>query len=367
MSRALDQEVAAFLKDGNSQEAFQAISDAIDPASAEELLQIEILKGTYQFEPGTHVLKDGPAIAVSKLGLVQAYFFALQVVKPYMAGGCRMTASTTAKEDELFSATAVMLLMDPEHLTAANIRKRIFKAYSDRETADTARLKELIILEKRFIDSLMTSHLHRHTKSPTLWSHRRWLVPYYIHHELFNIENDMSNIVMVAAERHPRNYYAWHHARMLLSRVDVPAEDARERLEQAVYTWCTRHHDDISGWSFLRHLLLKEGWYDAKKRAVVVRKTHRLARSVRWTNESVWWSLRTAAQLDSTTAALDDINISYSEIAYAVGQRSVSLNPDGTHVEEKLARDDAKTALQVLNAAKAWYMTSLKPSDDACS
>jgi hypothetical protein len=367
MSRALDSEVAASLKNGNSQAAFHAISEVLDPASSEELLEIEILKGSYLFEPGTHVMKDGPAIAVSKLGLVQAYFFALQIVKHHTAEGCRATPLTRGEEDKLFSATAIMLLMDPEHLTAANTRKRIIKAYSDKEAADTPRLEELIILEKRFIDSLLTSHLHRHTKSPTIWSHRRWLVPHFIRHRLFNIEKDISDIVMVAAERHPRNYYAWHHARMLQSLVGVPAEPVRERLEQAMFAWCTRHHDDVSGWSFLRHLLLKDGWYDAGRRASVVRKTHKLARSMRWTNESVWWFLRTAAPLDPTTTGLDDINISHSKITYAVGRRSALPNPDGLPLGEKLAGADAKTAIKVLDSAKAWYMASHKPSEDAGS
>lgn len=365
MSRALDQEVASSLKNGNSQAAFRAIAEAIDPASTDGLLEIEILKGTYQFEPGTHILKDGSAIAVSKLGLVQAYFTALQVLKPYMmAGGCR---GTVAEEDELLSATAVILLMDPEHLTAANTRKRIIKAYSDREPADTGRLRDLVILEKRFLDSLLTSHLHRHTKSPTLWSHRRCLLPHFIRHGLFNVEKDISNIVMVAAERHARNYYAWHHARMLLKLLDVPEEAVRGRLEQAVFTWCTRHHDDVSGWSFLRHLLLKDGWYDAERKAAVVRKTHRLARSMRWTNESVWWFLRTAAPLDPTTAGADDFYISHSEMANAMGQHSVFRNPDDKPVDEHLAGVDAKTALTILDAAKAWYMASYKLIKEAGS
>ena len=80
---------------------------------------------------------------------------------------------------------------------------------------------------------------------------------------------------MIAAERHPRNYYAWDYARQALGLISSQPLDAnngtaerrggaepdKKRLVvaagsvRAVQAWCFRHPRDISGWAFLEFLL----------------------------------------------------------------------------------------------------------------
>jgi hypothetical protein len=158
-----------------------------------------------------------------------------------------------------------------------------------------ARYRRLVQLEKRFIDSLLTSPLNKHNKSPTIWSHRRWLVSHLAQFGLVDIRRDLTEVIMVAAEKHPRNYYAWHHARYLMTLVDWSSEEMGQGILRAVLDWCEKHHDDTSGWSFLQSLLLTEGRYEQESVTCVVKDILGLAYSLRWTNESVWVFLRTIA------------------------------------------------------------------------
>lgn len=368
MSRALDKDVTASLANGDSQAAYKAISEAIDPASSHELLDIEILKGGYHFEPGAHVMRDGAAIAISKSSLVQAYFVALEILKKYLGTDARTRPSIqaySADGHEPLPATAVILLMDPEHLTAANTRKRIFRDWEEQGGLHSPPgwLEAYVIGEKWFIDSLLTSRLHRHTKSPTLWSHRRWLTLEYLYaFDLWDVEKDMSKIVMVAAERHPRNYYAWHHARLLVALADDDADEVvtaevkdpeavRQGLLRAVAEWCTRHHDDISGWSFLVHLLTKEGWYNPDTVSTLVGNVHKLTRSMRWTNESVWWFLRTVAASIYLEGGDEDF---HETIRILTASAHTSVSRDGS-------------GQRVVGAAFVWYAAHRKTTEEAGS
>lgn len=288
MSRALDKDIARSMGDGDAAAAaYEAISQALNTSEAQSLLEIEILGKSHEMPPGTYVLKDEAALGVSKAGLVQAFFVAREILK---AG---LEAPEQASPDRLLAATSVILLMDPEHLTAANTRKRLTCKAVQREFGGGFRLRA----EQMFVDSLLTSRLHRHTKSPTLWSHRRWLIGVTRGVKLrVDVLSDMIGVVTVAAERHPRNYYAWSHARWLVS-LDHVAVAPRDELMAAIKEWCLRHRDDISGWSFLSFLLSpsKQVHPDAADASRVFGEVLKLAESLRWTNESVWVFLRTLA------------------------------------------------------------------------
>lgn len=159
-----------------------------------------------------------------------------------------------------------MLLFDPEYLIAANARKRRLQHL--RQLDGIEHFEEVLQSEFRLLDSFCTSPLKRHTKSPTLWSHRRWLVSTYREH-LYDtrnkkqssafIEHEM-HVVMKAGDRHPKNYYAWDYARKLLE-LAMRSGSLADQLEdprvfaRAVYTWCARHPSDISGWMFLLFML----------------------------------------------------------------------------------------------------------------
>lgn len=288
MSRALDKDTLRALGGGEPTAAYEAISKALAQGQCKEhgqLLEIEILGKSHPLESGTFLLQDEHALAISKLGLVQAFFAARLMFQSHPSSkGAALSA------DRLLAITGVILLMDPEHLTAANARKRLIH---HKELDSAARL-ELIRRDKFFVDSLLTSRLHRHTKSPTLWSHRRWLIETARSHGIQpDAVGDLKRIVATAGERHPRNYYAWSHARWLTGLVpkDQQSHVFQEMMDTAK-VWCFRNHTDISGWAFLLFLLMK---LDDRARCSVFKETLELAISFQWANESTWVFLRTLA------------------------------------------------------------------------
>ncbi|EQK99461.1 hypothetical protein G6O67_004773 [Ophiocordyceps sinensis] len=285
MSRALDKSTRDALGDGDQGESFEKIASVLlgPTDTAGSLLEIELLGYSHGLNPATYFLRDGNAIAIPKLRLVQAFVHARHIFRTCKAQGLASSGQTIRR------ATAVMLLSDPENLTAANARKIVLT-----DALSSAKdVAALLTREKMFIDSLLTSRLHRHTKSPNLWSHRRWLVDRYREAGLaMDVAEDMKTVVFVSGERHPRNYYAWCHARYLIRLLEA---DCKTRPDAAVSTilgdakrWCFDHHSDISGWMFLLFLLER----CPAGAGLVLTETMKLAESLRWRNESVWYFLR---------------------------------------------------------------------------
>ncbi|KAK3985579.1 hypothetical protein QBC44DRAFT_155118 [Cladorrhinum sp. PSN332] len=282
MSRALDQDTAAALKAGNPFAAFEEISSAL-VASHETTLEIEILPKSHILPDGQYLLQDENAVGISKLGLVQAFMVARQRLRDNIDNTHAWT------DDELFAATAVILLLDPEYLTAANTRKKLIQKHLQNLDHLRLRLKK----EKQFLDSVLTSRLHRHTKSPTLWNHRRWLVGVLKSCDLpIDALADIRDIVCVAGERHSRNYYAWCHARFLVS---LGNDVNGPELLKLIQTWCLQHHTDISGWTFLSFLLNANDIADPTAIKSASAQVLELVSSLRLVNESVWVFLRTLA------------------------------------------------------------------------
>ncbi|KAL8366015.1 hypothetical protein RB595_004682 [Gaeumannomyces hyphopodioides] len=318
MSRALDKDVAASLQSNDKAEAlaaFTAISGALTQqcqtgtgTNHDGPLEIELLGRSHPTPPSCHVLQDGNAIAVPKLSLVRAFVVARMRVIAWQ----QQQQHTAADDADILAATAVQLLMDPEHLTAANTRKRALARRAANNSSGA--LANAVRAEFRLVDSLLTSRLHRHTKSPTLWSHRRWLVQRCAEWSVAvaDVYDVLQHVVMVSAERHPRNYYAWCHARFLVEPLlpqpshrgkgGVGSYDgALEEILDSTKRWAFSHHTDVSGWSFLWFLLWPPAATGVQERTgrsravAVVTEAAELAVSLRWTNESVWTFLRTAA------------------------------------------------------------------------
>jgi hypothetical protein len=290
MSRALDKSLKESLKHGDHHSVFLEISNVlIEPSN--ELLEIELLGKSHVLDAHTLVLRDDNAVAIPKLRLVQAFIVAQKLLKQSQAD------SQLVSLEDISRSTAVILLMDPEHLTAANTRKRLIRGKWREED-----LQDKLHLEKHLIDSLLTTRLHRHTKSPTLWNHRRWLMEQY---RLQNIEvtaeDSLTRTIMISGERHPRNYYAWCHARYLVNTFVLPSSSSQEKISRmiiATQKWCFAHHNDISGWQFLLFLLDKQ----PAETSPVFRETLRLAASFKWRNESVWYFLRLVSARGVTNA-----------------------------------------------------------------
>ncbi|RFU80723.1 hypothetical protein TARUN_1492 [Trichoderma arundinaceum] len=281
MSRALDDDVKRAIKQGDHERIFARIADALSQRLP-ELLEIEMLGRSHTADGDTILLQDGPAIAVPKLRLVQAFIFARKLLhRP--VGAMR---NETSRDGDASRATAVMLLMDPEHLTAANTRKRLLQATIKAGVDVEPRLRD----ELYFVDSLLTSRLHRHTKSPTLWGHRQWLMQRFQDHGLeIDAVSTLKTVISVAAERHPRNYYAWLHARYLANAVsEAGSRGGLSGMLEAAQKWAVSHHDDVSGWAFLMFFLDRHPEYAGP----VLSETTRLAASFHWRNESVWYFFR---------------------------------------------------------------------------
>ncbi|KAI0909102.1 hypothetical protein F4824DRAFT_419940 [Ustulina deusta] len=285
MSRALDKNLLSQLKSEDPRPAYNDLSRLFANLPESGLLEIEFLGGSHPLEPGVNFLQDGNAIAIPKLRLVQAFFVARQILQDYLENTSEIITHDVA------AATSIALLMDPEHLTAANIRKR---ALSTSGSLSFATLKS----EQKFVDTLLTARLHRHTKSPTLWSHRRWLVATCLTLSIsWDIRYDIKHVVMIAGERHPRNYVAWQHARLLLDRdpslAGTIAFDVKE--------FCLRNHSDISGWAFLSDCIARIQDEESRRSVCssVLNDVLSITESFRWTNESVWMFLRTIVARES--------------------------------------------------------------------
>ncbi|KAF4119432.1 hypothetical protein GMORB2_4774 [Geosmithia morbida] len=287
MSRALDKGIKEALGHGDHEKVFSEVASALAQRH-EHLLEIELLGPSHVLPHDAVYLQDGNALALPKLRLVQAFIAA----RKKLGYGAPSSAPNLAESREVvMQATAVALLMDAENLTAANTRKRTLAAAAAAATPD------MLQREKYFIDSLLTSRLHRHTKSPTLWSHRRWLLGQLGRAGLpVDAASDLRRVVFVSGERHPRNYYAWCHARHLVDVCWDGSADDMDGLVDDTRRWCLAHHDDVSGWMFLLSLLLGKDREEAKGKArAVFDDTIRLAEGFRWRNESVWYFLRNLA------------------------------------------------------------------------
>ncbi|KAI5862361.1 protein prenylyltransferase [Durotheca rogersii] len=326
MSRSLDKGILASLEAENPKPAYNDISSLLTGMSEGELLEIELLGKSHPLQPGINYLRDGTAVAIPKLRLFQAFFVARQMLDDYR------NKDNLVGSYEAQAATTVVLLTDPEHLTAANTRKRLLA--SSILEAGSPDVGALLRREKQFVDSLLTSRLYRHAKSPTLWSHRRWLLRQFAAHGVVvDPRHDIKNIIMVAGTRHPRNYPAWHHARFLLGchpQFAAPvATDVKE--------FCLRNHADISSWSFLGSVIGAIGSRETRCQmgSSFLTEILQITDSLRWKNESVWVFLR-------SVATAEFVSEGQFESILAVNKRLASVTP----------KDDDQW--RILDSARRW-------------
>lgn len=202
MSRAVEPEIAAQARAQSNDKCYTQLLQGLKVAiSSTPLLEIEFLGKELLLPADTHFLVEDDSIAIPKKSLVLAFLSARRLFFDH-------DRTLGAQEDLIMDTSAIMLLMDPEHVTAANARKKVL---SQSIKSDAQDVKSRLDFEFSFIDSLLTSPLHRHTKSPNLWGHRKWLVDVCLSHptlfRAISLEHELLDIVMKAAERHPKNYY----------------------------------------------------------------------------------------------------------------------------------------------------------------
>ncbi|KAL8666213.1 MAG: hypothetical protein Q9202_001720 [Teloschistes flavicans] len=274
-----------------------------------------------------HILHENNSIAIPKPLLLQCHLHALSLLfappapvpptsktLPHAAPPSHAPISQQHDEEEeeeerKYLATSIILLQEPTHLTAANLRKTHLLALS-RHLNPNPSLTAAITQELHHLTSLLTSPLYKHAKSSTLWSHRLWILRTFPAQYISTHMHDRGakggrgggrrrrgarwwgwgvvaaemDIVMQAGERHARNYYAWNYARDVVRWARTAAEAGRGHAEELagegmrgmvglesdmeeeeeeewkdrvakVHRWCLAHPRDISGWSFLVFLL----------------------------------------------------------------------------------------------------------------
>jgi hypothetical protein len=254
----------------------------------DEVVEIEILSPAIA-PPDGILMQDGLYLGVPKNILALAYMEARQRFFD--------NRQYEAKSTMALQATRNMLLFDPEHLTAANFRKlRLSRLEAESGLHSGTAYHKALRQELCFLNSILTSPLHRQSKSPTLWHHRFWMMDSLQAIELTNAsENqrasflrDELDAVFKSAEQHPQNYHAWQYARRLTNKIESP--HLKQNLALRVKDWCCRHPSDISGWSFLLYMMPR--LESASLRKEVVRDVVHYAIRLRAEQESIWVFVR---------------------------------------------------------------------------
>ncbi|RMJ26428.1 hypothetical protein PHISP_02700 [Aspergillus sp. HF37] len=327
------------------------------------------------------LLQDGCSVGLSKEALVQSFVAARQIffkagtrspcLYPREETSGRAPRDQDEESESVDIASQILLLFDCEHLSACNYRKRRLASAinaHDFTTASHASHERLVLRlesELTLTTTLLTSRLHRHTKSPTLWQHRLWVMTRVLSvqgldptdrlmgqglgplnpnppsletiRELFVAEAD---VVLCAGELHPKNYYAFSYLRELHGLLAEFVRggggdedgDGLEALATSVVTpvleWCLAHPRDISGWMFVLYLL--EAVHDDRARADVVSRTVRFASGVGWEGESLWTFVDMAAKSFGVVDSVQDMIRSQPSAASdsIVGSVSEDVLPD---------------------------------------
>ncbi|CAO2658644.1 Nn.00g063670.m01.CDS01 [Neocucurbitaria sp. VM-36] len=308
--------------------AYEALSKYFQEHE-DEVVEIEILPPA--FEPSRGILmQEGLNLGVPKKILALAYVEGRQRFFKEMYDSS--LASTVVQ------ATKVMLLFDPEHLTAANFRKRWLLALRvELGSCNPAVYHKALQRELCFLNSILTSPLHRQSKSPTLWHHRAWLLGLLIPVAIETASKDEKATfwreelaaVCKSGEQHPKNYYAWQYARRVISRVESPG--MTDDFARHVKDWCCKHPSDISGWSFLLFLIPR--LQPMSLRQDLVRDILNYAINLRSEQESLWVFIRTTLAQEKWYGGL----MSFNETLQTYS-KDLEKNGKGAAVSEKVAR-----------------------------
>ncbi|KAJ5502082.1 Protein prenyltransferase [Penicillium fimorum] len=289
----------------NPKAAFQELV-LIFSSRDNQVLEIEIIPSSL----GATFLQDGWSLGLTKKALMQAFTVARQLffdrLMPMSEDDIQITFSAKAQSRNTDSAiTEIMLLFDCEHLTACNWRKRRLQAAMAHYPVipdQTSPATELLEAELTLMSSYQCSPLHRHTKSPTLWYHRLWVVVnllqrrHWSPEDLLNLQQTELDVVLRAGELHPKNYYAFNYMRQLdvLLAATVEKTTAQSTWEirsaqsvvERVVDWCLANPRDISGWSFGIYLLSNTP--EQHMRVNALERVVKFALNVGWEGESLW-------------------------------------------------------------------------------
>ncbi|EAU34659.1 conserved hypothetical protein [Aspergillus terreus NIH2624] len=264
------------------------------------------------------LLQDGCSIGITKKYMAQAFVAARKI---FFSDSVLISGSSPSNKspesdnrlDDLSVSSEIILLFDCEHTTACNWRKKrlrdMMQSLGLTNPASREALISLLHSELTLMTTYVCSPLRRHTKSPTLWEHRLWVLKHLLFirrsggtsgapqtpdceatAELW--EQELTTVLR-AGELHPRNYYAFSYIRELHDVLSLGTDNLCDcylqlgrRAVDPTLTWCLAHTTDISGWMFLLYLLGTVP--DPTLRTDTVRKVVCFARDVGWEGESLW-------------------------------------------------------------------------------
>lgn len=309
-----------------SDNAFQELARIFSTRN-NRILEIEILPPALG-----PLLQDECSVGITKKYLVQSFVVARRIFfeksrSNFECGSPRAIlrnenesvthgASDAILEDLLVS-TEIILLFDCEHITACNWRRGRLDAlnrHHDFSSDDPGPLIQALENELTLMTTYLCSPLHRHTKSPTLWQHRLWVLarlleirevgarranfvsPFEVtnQQQKSNVDWLKSELAVVhrAGELHPRNYYAFNYMRQVLGVLSdtTKARQGPSALAESIIDlalpWCLAHPSDVSGWMFMLYLLEIVPKGDLHPN--VVKKVVGYALDVGWEGESLW-------------------------------------------------------------------------------
>lgn len=300
-------------QEADSADAPYDILNRFFKSNRDRIIELEVLPQALAPAEGC-ILQDGTNLCVNlgvpKKVLIKAYLTARQIFF--------QNRNNFSIDSPAFQATNIILFFDPEHLTATNYRKkRILNLHKDNSQPVAVFYQEVL-----FVTNILTSPLHRQTKSPTLWHHRFWLFTFALERKLYGFPSDVGpneyaervfNPIFKSAEQHPKNYYAWQYARRMIERLRelVLEEPQRSKLwfseflvacAQKVNTWCCQHPSDTSGWSFLLFLIPQ---LSALERTFITKQVLGFTFNVHAQQESLWVFLRTVLALEASDQVRD--------------------------------------------------------------
>lgn len=285
-----------------------------------QVLEIEIIPSSL----GSPFLRDGCSVGITKKALMQAFTVARELFIQRLMPMSKYDFEVSVLEKPVETGTVpdsvvteIMLLFDCEHLTACNWRKRRLLA----AVTLCPNAVELLETELTLMATYQCSPLHRHTKSPTLWSHRLWVLKQLLLTQsrsegaLLELARAELDIVLRAGELHPKNYYAFSYMRHLHALFVDMLVDVRERsnwtlvlaltLLHPALDWCLANPKDISGWVFGKYLL--DNAPELQLRADAIARVLRFARDVGWEGESLWTFIDLTARQYGLEDVIDEI------------------------------------------------------------
>ncbi|ORY11168.1 hypothetical protein BCR34DRAFT_484567 [Clohesyomyces aquaticus] len=277
-------------------QAYEALNDYLTQHQ-DEVIDISVLPPGIPFDPDRLILHEGSILGVPKTVLVSAF----------------LQAKRMFEQNQALETTRIILLFDPEYLTAANFRKRkVLEQKEGKSCAGLEGFKQVLDRETAFLNSILTSPLFRQSKSPTLWHHRSWLLdlslPIHITEDspeaVLSFTRAELDAVLKAGEQHPKNYYAWQYARTLFNKLGSMFVDEAKHSWKSSYhaflttsallvkAWCCKHVSDTSGLSFL--LFLLPSLDSIARRRRIVKDILEYTVKLQLEQESLWTFLRTA-------------------------------------------------------------------------